>query len=680
MSMGGRRGATAILGLAVASGGCGDAEVRPPVPLAVPGRAPTPRPPADETPSPPARGPDAWPRPAVGHATPTPPDAPAWPALGPGAPTPDVALPVVPTAWPRTAPPVAPGDGAPRRWLHGARPVALAFDDAANLLVVYDAEGGRRTQQGRGAFSRAAGVLSPGVLRVETASRVHLACAGDAAPAAWSLDAGETFTPAAFTCGQAGRRTAALVDGRVFALLSPDTLGIGRPGDPTLAPRSLPGPATAIAALPPAVLVFGDGAAWRSEDEGATFSAVVLPPDAPQVREALYLAKARVVAVGDAPAGLRAPGIMVSDDAGRRFSVPTGLPRHTEALGAVASHDAHLLAVPVDPGEALYSDDDGRTLRLPRGDAGWVGAVVAARGGFVALRASPALGFSLDVAGLGGVAPPALDAVPLRDVAFPHPRVGLGVDAAGRLVRSVDGGRMWTPVAGAPPTGLRSLARADDDYGLYLAGDDGVFFSPAPGAPALRLGADCRGARLTPLADGSVAAACTGGGWVRLHGPDALETLGAPPDAGPAAALLPAESGALVVLAAEGTSLHLGRAGQPWQTRGVPVPAGRRITALGTDGGALVAVLDDGRAWVLSRFDGAWQARSAAPGSDGVQSGLVLPGGALVLATAQGVVRVDRAGQTTPLAPTTDVEGLRATGDGALILLGRAATTVLTPR
>lgn len=679
MFTGGSRRAAVMIGLAGALGACDDASVRPPTPVALPGHAPTPRPPGPETP--PGAGPSALPRPGP---APTGPVAPGAGADWPSVPTagPDVALPVLPPAWPRGLPAVAPA-GPAVRTVHGAAPVALAFDGLhlGDALVVYDAEGGRRTQTGRLPFTRANAVLGSGVLRVETAGRVHLACAGEAAPAAWSLDAGETFAPAAFTCGHGARRTAALADGRVFALLSDDTLGLGRSGDAVLTPRALPGRVEAIAVLPPVVLLFGDGVAWRSEDDGETFVPVDRPADGPRVREALFLAKARVVAVGDAPGGPRGPGVMVSEDGGRRFVVPTELPRHTGALAAVASHDAHLLAVPVNPGEAVYSDDDGRTLRLPRGPAGWVGAVVAARGGFVALRAAPTLGFAADVAGLGGVTLPAIDAVPLRDAVFPHPRLGLAVDAAGRLLRSMDGGHTWGRVAGSVVPDLRGLARADDAYGLWLATAEGLAVAQSPGAASRRIARPCPEARLNPLADGSVAAACADGSWLRLRAPDDIEALGPAPGGGSIAAAMPADGGALVVLEADGTHLALGRAGQPWRRRAVPVPEGRRAVALATDGGALLVVLDDGRRWVLSRFDGAFQARgSALAAGEGVRAALALRGGEMLFATTAGVLRVDGEGRTTRIAPTTDVTALRTTGDGGLVALGPNATTVLTPR
>jgi hypothetical protein len=559
--------------------------------------------------------------------------------------------------------------------------VALAYVPRRDALVLYDVAGGRRTQTGRAPWTPAVARLPPGITRLEAAGDVHLACAGDAAPAAWSDDAGETFVPAAFTCGQDGRRTTALVDGRAFVLLGPDTLGVGRPGGGELEPRVLPGPVSALAALPPTLLLFGDGVAWRSEDDGATFAPVSLPAGAPRVREALFLAKARVVAVGDAPDGLRGPALMISDDAGRRFAFPPGLPRHSGALAAVATLDAHLLAVPASPGEGLYSDDDARTFRLPLGTAGWTTAVTAARGGFVALRAPVPAGLPADVAGLGGVAPPQLDAAPLRDVAFPHPRFGLGIDAGGRLLRSSDGGRSWTSVGGATPRGLTGLARADDGYGLWLAAPEAVAFAPAPGGPARGIGVPCSGAVLRALSDGSTAARCSDGTWLRLRGPEAIEAFAAAPGTGQAAALLPADEDALVVLGRDGLRLSAAHAGGPWRTRTVPLPAGRHLVSIWTEGGALVALADDGRRWVLSRFDGALRALGAAPEVMGpVVTGLGLAGGEMVVATTTGILRVDAAGQWAELAPTTGVTTLRATGDGGLVALGDGATTVLTPR
>ncbi|MCK6572486.1 hypothetical protein L6V77_15480, partial [Myxococcota bacterium] len=98
MFTGGSRRAAVMIGLAGALGACDDASVRPPTPVALPGHAPTPRPPGPETP--PGAGPSALPRPGP---APTGPVAPGAGADWPSVPTagPDVALPVLPPAWPR---------------------------------------------------------------------------------------------------------------------------------------------------------------------------------------------------------------------------------------------------------------------------------------------------------------------------------------------------------------------------------------------------------------------------------------------------------------------------------------------------------------------------------------------------------------------------------------------------
>jgi hypothetical protein len=666
---GGRGVAVAVLLTSVgASTGCDSARPDAPAALATPGRAPPPRRAPAARPTPPLVVPDLRPAtPPQGEPAPADPglpDLPATPGAGPLA-----ALPELPPAWGLDVPEaVAPEYG---RRVVAAEVRALAYDAATDTLLAFDRTGGLRAQASRGTWRSLDAAFGAGVERVESAGRTLLVCAGAAAPARWSLDAGGHFAEADFTCGEAGRRTATLVDGQVYALLSPDTLGIGPVGGPIAEVRALPAPARSVAALPPVVLVFGDAGAWRSADAGAHFSPVDWPADAPLVREALFLAKARVVAVGDAPAP-RGAGLVLSDDEGRAFHA-ADVPRHTEHLAAVAAVDNHVLAVPEAAGQAVYSANDaGRFDLLPDALAPRA-AVVAGRNGFLTGDATRG------VRGLAGATAPPLDAVPLRSVVFPHPRVGFAVDAVGRLRTSLDAGLTWRVLVDAGPgvaPGWRGLARLDADYGLLLGGAEGLFAFDARRRVMRAVDAGCRVTRLEPLGLGRALAQCADD-TLRFWDADTAVRLPAPEM--PLGAVAAGEGGRPAALSADGRTLLQWGADTRWGRRALP----SGVTAVDLDavGEALTLLLADGARWTLSRFDGAFHAAGGPLGEGRRARCLVaLPGGAAVLSSEDDILLLDGEGNRRMLGLAPDAEGLVSNGAGTWIALQAQATTLLVPR
>jgi hypothetical protein len=592
------------------------------------------------------------------------PDLPAPPGSGPLS-----ALPELPPAWAPDVPEaLAP---AYTRRVVAAEVRALAYDAPTDTLLAFDRTGGLRAQASRGPWRSLDATFGAGVERVESGGRTLLVCAGDGAPARWSVDAGGHFAEADFTCGEAGRRTATLVDGRVYALSSPDTLGVGPAGGPLLEVRALPEPARSLAVLPPVVLVFGASGAWRSGDDGAHFSPVDWPADAPVVREAMFLAKARVVAVGDAPAA-RGAGLVLSDDEGRSFHA-TDLPRHTEHLAAVAAIDTHVLAVPEASGQAVYSANDaGRFGLLPEGLAPRA-AVVAGRNGFLTGDATRG------VRGLAGATAPPLDAVPLRSVVFPHPRVGFAVDAVGRLRTSLDAGLTWRVLVDAGPgadPGWRGVARMDADYGLLLGGADGLFAFDARRRVMRPLDIDCDVTRLESLGARGALAQCADG-TLRFSAGDTLVRLPAP--GAPLGRVAAGEGGRPAALSVDGRTLLQWGADARWGRR--TLPSGVEAVDLDAVGEALTLLLADGARWTLSRFDGAFHA-AGRPLGEGRRARCfaALPGGAAVLSSEDDILLLDAEGNRRMLGLAPDAEGLVSNGAGTWIALQAQATTLLVPR
>lgn len=660
--------ATALLASLGASTACDSARPDAPAALATPGHLPPPRRPTAPRPTAPVTVPDL--RPAPGPVdTPVPadpglPDVPAPQGAGPLA-----ALPDLPPAWsPEVPEALAP---AYTRRVVAAEVRALAYEGGTDTLLAFDRTGGLRAQASRGPWRSLDAALGAGVERVESAGRTLLVCAGAAAPARWSVDAGGHFVEADFTCGEAGRRTAALVDGRVHVLLSPDTLGIGPAGGPVAEVRALPAPARSLAVLPPVVLVFGDAGAWRSGDDGAHFSPVDWPADAPAVREAMFLAKARVVAVGDAPAP-RGAGLVLSDDEGRSFHA-ADLPRHTEHLTAVAAVDTHVLAVPEATGQAVYSANDAGRFDLLPDALSPRSAVVAGRNGFLAGDATRG------VRGLAGATAPPLDIVPLRSVVFPHPRVGFAVDAAGRLRTSLDAGLTWRGLVDAGPgaeTAWRGLARIDADYGLLLGGANGLFAFDARRRVMRALDPDCDVTRLDALAPGRALARCADG-TLRVFTGEAGARLPAP-DA-PLGRVAAGEGGRPAALAADGRTLFQWGADARWGRRALP--SGVEAVDLDAVGEALTLLLADGARWTLSRFDGAFHAAGPPLGQGRrARCFAALPGGAAVLSSEDDILLLDAEGNRRMLGLAPDAEGLVSNGAGTWIALQAQATTLLVPR
>jgi hypothetical protein len=654
-----------LLGLS-ACVGCDAGRPQTPAALAIPGRAPPSRRPPAPKPVVSVPVPDLRPSP-----DPTPePGAPGLPELppAPGA-GPLTALPELPPAWAPDLPEaMAP---AYTRRVVAAEVQALAFDASTDTLLAFDRTGGLRAQSSRGPWRSLDAAFGTGVERVEAAGRTLLVCAGPGAPARWSHDAGEHFAEADFTCGDGGRRTAALVDGQVYALLSPDTLGIGLAGGPVTSVRPLPGPARSLAVLPPVVLVFGEAGVWRSEDEGAHFAAVAWPAEGPTVHEALFLAKARVVAVGDASTP-RGASLVLSDDEGRTFHA-ADLPRHTAHLAAVAAIDTHVLAVPRAAGEAVYSaDDTGRFDLLPSGLEPRT-AVVAGRNGFLAGHAVSG------VRGVAGATAPPLDAVPLRSVAFPHPRVGFAVDAVGRLRTSLDAGLTWRVIVDSgrgAENGWRGLARLDADYGLLLGGRDGLFAFDGRRRIMRALDADCAVTRLDALGARSALARCadetlrfwTGEALVHLPSADA-----------PLGRVTAGEGGRPAALSVDGRTLLQWGADARWLRR--DLPSGVEAVDVDAVGEALTLLLADGARWTLSRFDGAFHA-AGPPLGEGRRPRCfaALPGGAALVSSEDDILFLDAEGNRRMLGLAPDAEGLVSNGTGTWIALQAQATTLLVPR
>ena len=600
---------------------------------------------------------------------------------GPG---PLAALPELPDAWPAGMTPVVAAEYG--RSVAGAPVRALAFDPRGDLLLAFDVQGGLRRRAGQGAWRVLPAPLPPGVERIEAAGPVLLACSGDHQVARWSRDSGAHFADAGFTCGEGGRRTATLVDGKVYVLLGPESLGIGPVGGGSLEVRPLPAPGQALAVLPPRILVFGSevgppggsslgpGYAWRSEDDGQTFAPAEWPVDGPAVREAHFLAKAHVVAVGDAPPERGGAGLAVSLDGGRRFETPD-LPRHTEHLASLASLDARVVAVPDGAGEAVASEDDAATFDLLPGGLAPRDTVVAVHDGFVAGAADRG------VVGFGGVTVAPLDVTPLRAAVFPHPRVGFGVDAAGRVRISRDGGSSW-PTLTTPGLVATGLARLDADYGLVLGTDRGLFRYDGRTQALRPLDPTCGAATILPIgstrlqAAPSAVARCDDGGWRWLHdfGSERLEPPGVE-----VRAVASGDGGRPAALSADGHTLLQLDAASVWHSRAVPAAAAAIDLGGTTDG--LTLLFADGQRGTLTRFEGAFHRRPGGLGP-GVQAlGLVpLPGGAALVSSDQDVLHVDAIGQWRTLAAAPGALGLVPTGDGAWLVLQSQASTLLFPR
>ena len=564
-----------------------------------------------------------------------------------------------------------------RHILGGAPLVGLGWDAVTDTLLAVDTGGGLHMQRAARPWTHPTTTLDPGVTWAEIAGSKVLACAGSSAPARLSLDGGATFHSLAFTCGEGGRRTAAFSGDTLHVLVSPDTLG--RVSLPRFAMETRPLPvsnATALAADGTRLAVFAPGRAFFSVDAGESFAESPFPSDGPDVRDAAFLPKGRVVALGDAaPGSAEAASLVLANRAEDGFFAPPDLPRHGGRLGRLAVSAAHVLAVPESRGDALFSVDGGQTFTLAPAGAAWQAVAGPARGGFAA---GVPIG---SVGGLDGAAVVSLPIDRLRGAVFLHPRLALAVDARGDLLESTDRGRNFRPLAWAHGLGLTHIARLDDAYALALGGASGLWIQPRLDAPARRLDAGCapRFLRSAPEAGRGVAGCADG--TLRLFSSVAVSA--------PLRAPAPTQTGdfqtdgTLVLLGADGRRLFTPTDRGGWRARTVGAPTDSPLVDLRADVGGLRLLRVDGATIRLTRFDGApilagvslpaWagEARSVLPLSGGGE--LVLSSTALYANDAgasQGAVL---------LAGLADASGVALSADGTLLVFTASATTVLAP-
>jgi len=488
-----------------------------------------------------------------------------------------------------------------------------------------------------------------------------LGCAGDG-PAFFSRDGG-AWTRLDFGC-----RAASMDGARSVVLRADGALRLGRlpVGPARLVAPPVDGRAVAVAGA--SVVVVGDGEAAWSLDGARHFERVPLP-GAVAVRDATFVGKSTVVAVGAAP--LDEPSILVSRDAGRSWTLVERLPRGTDDLGAVAVNAVGLVvAVPRSAGgTVVVGQGAGPWAPLPV-RAPVSGAALGLGEGFI-LGAARGL---LRSVGVSGPPPLSLDG-PLWDVAVTHPRGAGGAGVDGGLYRTTDGGTSWGRVpgtAGIPfwdvePVGGHAVVAVGD--GLFWRSEDaGGSWTQAPPPSSCR----ARWARLAgPLGlvgceDGEVLVSNDGGrSW------EVGERLPAP--------LFPAvwlDTGRAV--ASDGAALQLTEdGGRSWRPLAPPAPVvelaagGDGVTLLTADGA--VATTGDPR-------DGWRWVRGPAETVRAARAHRVLRGDVCALVGDAHLWIGAPGGPLRAVAPARGAHGFRVMGDGGLLVLGSSRTTRLEPR
>ena len=449
--------------------------------------------------APPASRPPARPEPSPGS------EVPVWPGSAPASTPPDSGALQAPSApfgrfedplpgpFAETgSPPIAPRLTA--RVVAAERVVGLGYAEATNRLIVVDSMGGITTWHPREAPRSVAALPMAVVTRAEFSGEQVVVCGGDASPAWASSDAGAhgLFLPVA--CGEDGRRTLALVDGAYLSLADTRTLLRGETDGDGVESFVLPfDGARGIAALGRLAVVFTPDAVWRSEDAGETFVRTEWPERAPleDVREAMFVSKSVVIAVGQARPGGAGTPIATSRDGGKTWRFPTDLPRGSSALAAVASSEGgRLRAVPLAGDGAFASVDLGRTWTLVGAAEPGRRTIVGAFGGFVSGHPDEGL------VALGTRTPPPLLRVgaPWRDAVFTHPAVGVAVTRDGHLQRTLDGGATWF-ASGAGQVVVADAVARTGQHGALFVGPSGVWSSPDAGRRVVRMTdwpTDCR--------------------------------------------------------------------------------------------------------------------------------------------------------------------------------------------
>jgi len=595
------------------------------------------------------------------------------------------------------SPPIAPRLMA--RVVAAEAVVGVGYAEATDRLIVVDALAGITTWRPGEAPRSVAALPMAVVTRVEFSGEQVVVCGGDASPAWASSDAGAHGLFLPVTCGEDGRRTLALVDGTYLSLADTRTLVRGETEGTGLESLALPfDGARGIAALGRLVLVFTSDAVWRSEDAGETFVRTDWPASAPleDVREALFVSKSVVIAVGRArPGGVGTP-LATSRDGGKTWRFPTDLPRGSSALAAVASNESgRLRAVPLQGGGAFESTDLGRTWTLVGADEPGLRTIVGAFGGFVS--GHPAEG----LVALGTRATPPLLRVgaPWRDAVFTHPRIGVAVTREGHLQRTQDGGATWY----AGPAGRVVVADAvarTGQHGTLFVGRAGAWYSPDAGRRVVRVPewpAECRATAVACAPEVSrCVVACEASRVVVVHAPSQPASVSAP--------LVPEVESALDLAAPiSGLRAWSARAGEA-QISGV-APGGEVVTlswasvvepprltvhpderarSLAPWVTGLAVVDDRARVHLRTDVEGERSGGSIVGVLPGWAQGPVelrrtLDGSALWL-TASGLWR---GGTSTPWAAVEGISGgarLAARGDGGWLVLSRSGAWSLEPR
>ncbi len=235
------------------------------------------------------------------------------------------------------------------------------------------------------------------------------------------------------------------------------------------------------------IAVGGDDYRWRperlvlrTEDGGATWAEIEVPKGT-RLYSVTSTSEGSIVAVGDAGASIRSQDQGLTWQASdpvkmlSRPNTPDARWDTSNAFASVASTGPELVAVTYG-GRILRSPDGGAWSPVPQMPnmeaAAFLNAPIARSENALVIGAGNSIYRSENGAGFEK-ATSANDQI-VFGVRFLEPLVGVSVGAAGRIQRTVDGGKTWATVESGTKRNLRNVAFTDSQNGIAVAGPAGT--------------------------------------------------------------------------------------------------------------------------------------------------------------------------------------------------------------